>query len=179
MGDLRPKVQNRSKLATNIQGSVPMRPTYTGTRHQAAEPAGQIGLFARPLTIVLALLVMGCATKRPVLYPNSHLYAVGQITAEHDIDQCIQRARDHGTETDQNERIAKGAARAAAVGGAGGAAAGAVWGNPGQGAGAGAAGGAAAAMTRSIIDSGEPQPVFRAFVERCLRDKGYAPIGWK
>ena len=156
-----------------------MRPTGTGTRHHAAEPAGRIGLFAKPLTIVLALLVMGCATKRPVLYPNSHLYSVGQINAEHDIDQCIQLARDYGTETDQDERIAKETASAAAVGGAGGAAAGAVWGNPGQGAGAGAAGGAAVAMTRGLIDSGEPQPVFRAFVERCLRDKGYVPIGWK
>ena len=25
----------------------------------------------------------------------------------------------------------------------------------------------------------EPDPVYRNFVEKCLRDKGYEPIGWQ
>ncbi|MDJ0723209.1 MAG: cell envelope biogenesis protein OmpA [Desulfobacterales bacterium] len=120
-----------------------------------------------------------CASQRPVLYPNAHYYAVGQTTAEDDIDQCVQLARTHGADTDRSERVAKNTVGGAAVGGAAGAAAGAVWGSPGRGGAAGAAGGAAAAMTRSMLNSGKPDQVFRAFVEKCLRDKGYAPIGWR
>ena len=47
------------------------------------------------------------------------------------------------------------------------------------GAGAGAAGGAAGALTRGVIRSGDPDPVYQRFVEKCLRDKGYEPIGWR
>jgi hypothetical protein len=54
-----------------------------------------------------------------------------------------------------------------------------VTGNLGRGAAAGAAGGAAGGMTRGLFESGEPDPVMKRFVERCLRDKGYEPIGWK
>ena len=131
------------------------------------------------VVLTLALLWSACVAKRPVLYPNAHYYAVGQIEAENDLDQCIQLARTHGADTGRSERIAKNTAGGAAVGGAAGGAAGAVWGRPGRGAAAGAAAGAAGGMTRSIINSGEPEQVFRGFVEKCLRDKGYAPIGWK
>ena len=153
---------------------------HTETRLHAAESANRIGCpVAKILTVVAALLLLACATERPVLYPNSHLYAVGQITAERDIDKCMQMARDYNADDGQGERVAHDAAGGAAVGGAAGAATGAVWGSPGRGAAAGAAGGAAAAMTRSILDSGRPQPVFQGFVEKCLRDKGYVPIGWR
>ena len=127
--------------------------------------------------IVLALCA--CTAKRPVLYPNAHLYAVGEAAAQKDIDQCLKLARDYGADAGRSGRTARTTAGGAAVGGAAGGAAGAVWGRPGRGAAAGAAGGAAAAMTRSLLDSGEPAPVFRNFVEKCLRDKGYEPIGWK
>ncbi|MDJ0811810.1 MAG: cell envelope biogenesis protein OmpA [Desulfobacterales bacterium] len=140
-------------------------------------------MYRNPLNLVLLLamvvFVSACASKRPVLYPNAHLYAVGQTAAENDIDQCIQMAHSYNADTDASERVAKNTAGGAAVGGAAGAAAGAVWGRPGRGAAAGAAGGAAGAMTRSILNSNEPAPVFRRFVEQCLRDKGYTPIGWK
>jgi hypothetical protein len=135
-----------------------------------------LGLF---VLLPVALGLTACAAKRPVLYPNAHYYAVGQTVAQGDIDQCMQLARTHGADTDRSGRVAKNTAGGAAVGGAAGAAAGAVWGSAGRGAAAGAAGGAAAAMTRSIINSGEPDRVFRNFVEKCLRDKGYATIGWR
>lgn len=135
--------------------------------------------FILALVIGAVMFLSACAAKRPVLYPNTHLYSVGQATAQNDIDQCMQLARDFGADTERGERIAKNTAGGAAVGGAAGAAAGAVWGSPGRGAAAGAAGGAAGAMTRSIINSGDPDAVFRNFVEKCLRDKGYSPIGWK
>ena len=149
------------------------------TGSHTIDPAGRVGLTLKVMAMISALLVTACATKRPVLYPNSHLSAVGQTAAERDIDQCIKLAHDYGTDAGQGERVAKKTAGGAAVGGAAGGAAGAVWGRPGRGAAAGAAGGAAAAMTRSILNSGDPQPLFRGFVEKCLRDRGYVPIGWK
>ena len=155
-----------------------LNPTEMGFR--AGESTNRIDRpVAKILIVASAFLLLACATERPVLYPNSHLYAVGQNTAERDIDQCMQMARNYNADDGRGERVAHDTAGGAAVGGAAGAAAGAVWGNPGRGAAAGAAGGAAAAMTRSILDSGRPQPVFQGFVEKCLKDKGYVPIGWR
>jgi outer membrane lipoprotein SlyB len=124
-------------------------------------------------------LLFACAPHRPVLYPNQVLNQVGQAQAEQDIDACIQMARNYGAGTAPGARVAKDTAGGAAVGGASGAAVGAVTGNLGKGAAVGAAGAAAGAMTRSIIRSDEPGPVFRRFVEKCLKDKGYEPIGWQ
>ena len=114
-----------------------------------------------------------------MLYPNPHLRAVGTEIAKTDIDDCIQLAIDYGAQEDKGKKIAKKTAAGAAVGGAAGTAVGAVRGNAAKGAAAGAAGGGAAAMTRGMIRSGKPDPVFKRFVEKCLRDKGYSPIGWQ
>ena len=84
-----------------------------------------------------------------------------------------------GTEGDKGEELAKKTGKGAAVGGAVGAAVGAVTGNFGRGTAAGAAGGAAGGMTRGLFEANEPDPVTKRFVERCLRERGYEPIGWK
>ena len=131
------------------------------------------------IIFLLLLILLGCAQKQPVLYPNSHLKSVGQEAAQADIEECIQLAKDYGTDTDKGNEIVKSSAKGAAVGAAGGAAVGAVTGNFGRGVAAGAAGGAAVGGTRKALDSGDPNPVFKRFVEKCLRDKGYHPIGWK
>jgi hypothetical protein len=34
-------------------------------------------------------------------------------------------------------------------------------------------------LVRGALTSGDPDPVFRNFVDRCLREKGYDPIGWR
>jgi len=129
--------------------------------------------------LILVALVWGCAAKRPVLYPNYQLTMVGQEAAQADIDQCMALANEYGAATSASGEVAKDTASGAAVGGATGAAVGAVLGDFGKGAAAGAAGGAAGALTRSVIRSGDQDPVFRSFVEKCLRDKGYEPIGWR
>ena len=129
--------------------------------------------------IVFAVTMMSCAQQRPVLYPNAHLKFVGKESAESDIDDCIQLAIDYGAKEDSGAKVAKDTAKGAAVGGAAGTAVGAVTGNLGLGAATGAAGGGAASMTRSMINSGQPGPVFKKFVDQCLRDKGYQPIGWR
>lgn len=136
-------------------------------------------LSALLLPIVVVWAMAGCTTQRPVLYPNYHLRMVGSEVAEEDIDACMALARQYGADEGKGEEIAKGTAAGAAVGGATGAAVGAVVGNLGKGAAAGAAGGAAGALTRGVIRSGEPDAVFRQFVERCLREKGYEPVGWR
>ncbi len=129
--------------------------------------------------LACVFFLLACSQKRPVLYPNYHLEQVGNEVAQADIDECMRLAAEHGATSSSSGKVAKGTTKGAAVGGAGGAAAGAVLGSAGRGAAAGAAGGAAIALTRGIFRSREPDPVFRRFVEKCLRDKGYEPIGWK
>ena len=136
-------------------------------------------LSALLLPIVVVWAMAGCTARRPVLYPNYHLRMVGAEVADEDIDACMALAREYGADRGDGGEIAKGTAAGAAVGGATGAAVGAVVGNLGKGAAAGAAGGAAGALTRGVIRSGEPDAVFRQFVERCLREKGYEPVGWR
>jgi hypothetical protein len=64
------------------------------------------------------------------------------------------------------------------AGGAGGAvmggAVGAVTGDLARGTAAGAASG----LVRGIYKASQPSPVYKAFVNRCLKEKGYDPIGW-
>lgn len=130
--------------------------------------------------LLLALLILwGCADKRPVLYPNAHLKQVGEEAARRDVDECMRYAKESGAEGNKGTEIAKNTAGGAAMGGAVGAATGAVLGNLGRGTAAGAAGGAAGGLVKGIFDSADPDPVFKNFVDRCLREKGYESIGWK
>jgi len=126
-----------------------------------------------------AMVLVGCADKRPVLYPNAHLKQVGEEAARRDVDECIRYAQESGAEGSKGTEIAKNTAGGAAMGGAVGAATGAVLGSLGRGTAAGAAGGAAGGLVKGIFDSDDPDPVFKNFVDRCLRDKGYESIGWK
>jgi len=125
------------------------------------------------------LVLSGCAAQRPALYPNAKYNQVGPEVAQRDVDDCIRLAEQHGITHSSGEKVARSGAEGAAVGGAAGAAAGAVRGDVGRGAGVGAAAGAAAAATRGAIHSGEPGSVYRGFVQRCLRERGYDVIGWK
>ena len=125
------------------------------------------------------LFSLGCAQQRPVLYPNPYLKTVGQERGEADINDCIRMASEHGAQGDAGDQVAKDTVKGGAVGGAVGAGVGAVVSSVGRGAAAGAAGGAAGALTRGLFRASEPDPVFRGFVDRCLREKGYEPIGWR
>jgi outer membrane lipoprotein SlyB len=131
------------------------------------------------LTLTCLLLLVACSQKRPVLYPNYHLQQVGDEAAQTEIDDCIRFAKEYGASSSSSGKVAKSTAGGGAVGAAGGAATGAVLGSVGRGAAAGAAGGAAVGCLQGLFGSREPDPVFRQFVERCLREKGYEPIGWK
>ncbi len=127
----------------------------------------------------LSFLGSGCSAQRPVLYPDSHYQRMGKARADKDIDACVEAARSGGFHENRALGVAKEAGAGAAVGGAAGGAYGTVRGDVGNRAAAGAAAGGAASAVRGSLRSGEPTPILRRYVERCLRDKGYDVIGWR
>jgi outer membrane lipoprotein SlyB len=48
----------------------------------------------RVLLVLGVIVLLGCATQRPVLYPNEYTRRVGSVAADRDIDDCIQRAEE-------------------------------------------------------------------------------------
>ncbi len=131
--------------------------------------------------LVGAVLVssLACAAKRPVLYPNAQLQAVGTAAAQQDIDDCLQKAAAAGYTSDSGGNVAGSTAVGAATGAAVGAAVGAVAGRAGTGAAMGAAGGGTGGLIRGIFGSRNLDSVQRRFVGQCLKDKGYEVIGWQ
>jgi hypothetical protein len=141
-------------------------------------------LGARAGACCVVSLLAGCGTRKPVLYPNEHYQRVGDAAAERDIDDCMRRAKVYVKTGSVTGPAASQAAKETAVGGASGAAigvvGGAISGSPGEGAAIGAATGATAGLLHSMFTASEAKdPVLVNFVDRCLREKGYDPIGWK
>jgi hypothetical protein len=134
----------------------------------------------------VAFVVAGCSATHPTLYPNDQYQRSGKAQADRDVEDCETRAEEYVKTGGQGTQRATEAARntgvGAVVGAAGGAVGGAIYGNPGEGAAVGAASGATAGLVGTLFgwmfQRSEPEPVYRNFVEKCLRDKGYDPIGW-
>jgi len=132
--------------------------------------------------LAVAALGAGCAHyQSPVLYPNAKLKEAGKAQAEAEISACRSLADDY---VSSGAATAKEIGKDTAVGGVGGAAVGAVGGAvSGAGAGKGAAIGAAVGATAGIVHgtakSVEPSPIYKGFVDRCLRERGYEVIGWQ
>ncbi len=136
----------------------------------------------RLFTLILfaAITVSGCgSSKRPVLYPNAHLQAVGQAQAQRDIDYCMQFAATSGVSRHKDGEIAKKTVTGSAMGAAGAGTAALILGRNADHILAGAAGGAAAGMVKGGVDSTDMNPTFQRFVGRCLRERGYEVIGWE
>jgi hypothetical protein len=137
----------------------------------------RIGIQAL-LAGIMMLGITGCSHQGPVLYPNGHLKSVGQDQAQHDIGECDRMAAAYvksGGSRDVAKSTATGAAGGTLVGGA----VGAVTGDFGRGLGVGAAAGAASGCFHGLMRSSQPSPVHKNFVDRCLREKGYEPVGWQ
>lgn len=123
--------------------------------------------------------------RRPVLYPNDQFQRVGDAAAAADVEECMRLADDYTSGRGGGSQVAKEAAKDSAVGAATGAAVGAaggaIYGNAGRGAAAGAAGGATAGLLNRLFRGGsaQPDPLYANFVNRCLQERGYEPIGWK
>ena len=131
---------------------------------------------------IVAAMAFGCAGPKPVLYPNAHYQGVGERVAQSDIEGCRERADAAGANRDPSKvsRTARSTVAGGAIGGAAGAAGGAVVGHAGRGAGVGAASGAAAALMRSLFfQRPTTSEAHIAYVNRCLQDLGYEPVGWQ
>ncbi len=132
------------------------------------------------LAVLLALSSCSSA-RRPVLYPNAHLNRVGQQQADADINACMRAAEASGANANRSEDVAKSTAKAGAVGASTGAVVGAISSGTsvGQGAAIGGAGAATATLVSGAFDASEPTQIYKRFVDQCLLDKGYQPIGWR
>jgi hypothetical protein len=131
-----------------------------------------------PALLLLAPLALACS-KKPVLYPNATYQRMGPEIAERDVETCMEWAEEMGARASRAGRVAGQTAGSAATGAAAGAAAGAVRGGAGTGAAMGAAGAAAGGLVRGLLRSRDPDEVERRFVEQCLRERGYQPVGWR
>jgi outer membrane lipoprotein SlyB len=136
-------------------------------------------LFRLAISFVIVFSCLACAAKRPLLAPNEHLQEIGPEAAQSDVDECIRLSTEAGPGAARGKQIAGQTAGGAAVGAAAGAVAGVISGGPGLGAAAGAAGGATAGLLRGLFGSNELDAGQKRYVEDCLRQKGYNPIGWR
>ena len=128
---------------------------------------------------IISFLLVGCAGPKPVLYPNDHYETVGQDQAELDITQCKELADAQTSSTSKGVEAAQETAVGAGIGAASGAVIGAISGSAGRGAAVGAAVGATGGLLRSVLRKSGPSPTYKKFVNICLKEKGYNPIGWE
>jgi uncharacterized protein YcfJ len=131
--------------------------------------------------LLIVLFVAGCAAPKPILYPNAHLQQVGEEVANRDIDECREMAKDAGAKPSQGKsgQVAGSTTTGGAIGSAAGAVGGAVVGHPGRGAMVGAASGATAGFLRGLFRRSPPSNTYKQFVQRCLKERGYDPMGWE
>jgi len=131
--------------------------------------------------LIIMLFVAGCAVPKPILYPNDHLQQVGKEVADRDIDECREMAKDAGATASKGKsgQVAGSTAAGGAIGSAAGAVGGAVVGHPGRGAMVGAASGATAGFLRGLFRRSPPSNAYKQFVQRCLKERGYDPVGWE
>lgn len=127
------------------------------------------------------MVLWGCAASKPILYPNAHFRQVGEAAAEQDIEECFALAKEAGATPNQGKagQVAGSTAAGGAIGSAAGAVGGAVVGHPGRGSMVGAAGGATGGLLRGLFRKSQPSSAYRQFVNRCLQERGYEPVGWE
>ena len=130
------------------------------------------------IILIIILLASSCASHGPVLYPNEHLKKVGEEQALRDIEECDSLAAAY-VKSDAGKTVAKNTAAGGAAGTVVGGAAGAAAGSFKSGLGIGAAAGGAAGLVRGVSKAARPSPIHKRFVERCLRERGYEPLGWE
>lgn len=131
--------------------------------------------------MMLGALLSACAAPKPILYPNAHYQQVGKVGAAQDIAECSEMAKEAGTKPSQGKagQLTGSTAMGGAIGSAAGAVGGAVVGRPGPGAMVGAASGATAGLLRGLFRKSPPSEAYKEFVNRCLKERGYDPVGWE
>ena len=136
---------------------------------------------AKRLIYLVALILTGCSSYKPILYQNDHYRQVGPEAAKADVKACMDLADEAGASPHKGKaaETATNTVVGGAVGSATGAVGGAVFGNAGMGAMVGAASGASAGFLRGLFTSSAPSGAFTQYVDRCLRERGYEPTGWE
>lgn len=131
--------------------------------------------------LLLGFLLSACAAPKPILYPNARSQQVGEAGVEQDIAECSVMANDAGAKASQGKsgQVAGKTAAGGAIGSAAGAVGGAVVGHPWRGAMIGAASGATGGFLRGLFRKSPPSDAYKQFVNRCLRERGYDPVGWE
>lgn len=98
-----------------------------------------------------------------------------------DIEECREMAKNAGAPPSQGKsgRVAGSTAVGGTIGPAAGAVGGAVVDHAGRGAMVGAASGATAGFLRGLFRRSPPSIAYKQFVQRCLKERGYDPVGWE
>jgi hypothetical protein len=130
--------------------------------------------------LLIGIFFASCAPK-PILYPNQHYKDAGRDAADQAIEACSQMAKDAGATPSRGKtgQVAGSTAGGGAVGSAAGAVGGAVIGHAGRGAMVGAASGATAGFLRGLFRRSPSSQAYKEFVQRCLKERGYDPVGWE
>ena len=130
--------------------------------------------------LLVGIFLASCAPK-PILYPNQHYKDMGRDAANQAIEDCSQMAKDAGATPSRGKtgQVAGNTVGGGAVGSAAGAVGGAVVGHAGRGAMVGAASGATAGFLRGLFRRSPPSQAYKEFVQRCLKERGYDPVGWE
>ncbi|MCC2640345.1 MAG: uncharacterized protein K0S45_758 [Nitrospira sp.] len=140
----------------------------------------------RPSNVLAILIITGlvaCAGPEPILKSNTQLQLYGKDAAERDSAVCGLKAERAGLHhgTNRSGNAGAGAALGIIGGAAVGASTGLIGGPTGIALGA-AAGGAVGGILGLLAGSYktlEPKQDYAAFVERCLKEKGYETVGWQ
>lgn len=135
------------------------------------------------IVLLTASSLMACAGPEPVFRSNLQLQLYGKDTAEREAAVCGLKAERAGLHHGTNRSGNAGAGTALGVigGAAVGASTGLIGGPTGIaiGAAAGGAVGAVLGLLAGTYKPLEPQQEYAAFVERCLKEKGYETAGWQ
>ena len=139
---------------------------------------------ASGLTILFVMSSLAaCAGPEPILRSNAQLQLYGKEAAEREAAVCGLKAERAGLQHGTNRSGNAGAGLALGVvgGAAVGASTGLIGGPTGIaiGAAAGGALGAVLGLLAGTYKELEPRQEYAAFVERCLKEKGYETAGWQ
>lgn len=135
------------------------------------------------------LLLAGCAqtgpqssSARPVLYPNEVYNRMGADAARAQVQACEGKAREAGLSPRLDDNaVGRSAVQGAAVGGTLGAVSGLFHGGMGrvaENAARGAVAGGATGAVQGSFHNDKPNPTYRNFVSRCVKEQGLDIIGW-
>lgn len=131
----------------------------------------------------------GCATTgpsgsqaRPVLYPNSAYTRIGEAQAKAQVDACMNdasKAISAEAYNDTSRRVGQAAATTAVAAAVGTLVSGGNARVAAQNAAGAAAATGATVATAGAFEGGKANPTHRAYVQRCVTEKGLEIIGWQ